>query len=333
LNQPPEIIMMDSLNGITRRLAVAFVATACAGGLHAQTPPAAATKTVVLSLSKASEPFMTAMRVGAEDEARKLQLNLVLHDGKGDSGVQSAALEAAVADGKIDAVVIAPNDVNALAPAVDTALRKNLPVVTVDRRVDNTLRPVPHIGVDNVLGGNMLAQWVIQRFPQGARVLHLTGQPGSSSAIDRARGVREAFAAAGPTYSIVADVVANWSRADALTATEAQLIFLKTPPDAIVADNDDMAMGALEAVRMAGLAKRGIQVIGFDAMPPALQLIRDGTLGATVDQHAELQSRTALRLVASLLRDGSPLKVERPTPTLVTRETLKASGAAGADRP
>jgi inositol transport system substrate-binding protein len=290
----------------------------CAVGMAWGQERPVADKTVLLSLSKASEPFMATLRTEAEDEAAKLGLRLVFQDGKGDSAVQSAGVEAAVASGQVDALLIAPNDVHALVPAVNLALARGMPVVTVDRQVVGTRQPVPHVGVDNVFGGRLLAQWVLARFPDGARVLHLTGQPGSSTAIDRARGVRDAFAAAGPRYPLVADISANWSRAEALMVTEGQLTFLPQPPDVVLAANDDMAIGALEAIARAGMAGRGIQVLGYDALPAARQLLREGRLAATVDQHAGQQSRIALRHLARWLRKGTPADTVVLQPMLVT---------------
>jgi inositol transport system substrate-binding protein len=73
----------------------------------------------------------------------------------------------------------------------------NIPIVTVDRYVSGTEERVPQFGVDNVAGGAKLAKYVIDHFPEGAKIIFLTGEPGSSPAIDRAKGVRDTFKAAG----------------------------------------------------------------------------------------------------------------------------------------
>lgn len=287
----------------------------------AQSPP---DKTVLISISKASEPFFVALRRAGEDEARKLGIRVIFEDGKGDSVDQTADVENGVDTGKVDGVLIAPNDVYALVPAVNHVRSKGIPLITFDRQIYGASPKVPHVGVDNVAGGRLLAQWVIDRFPEGARILHLTGQPGSSTAIDRAKGVRDRFAEAGDKYRIVVEVSANWSRAEALMATEGQLTFLESPPDVIVADNDDMAMGALEAIKRVGLEKAGIKVIGYDALPFALQAVREGTLGATVDQQGGQQIRTALKQMVEHLRNGTPLRSVTFQPILVTRDNLEA---------
>ena len=94
-------------------------------------------------------------------------------------------------------------DVNALVPAVNEVIEANIPIVTVDRYVSGTNKPVPQFGVDDVVGGAKLARYVIDHFPNGAKIVFLTGEPGSSPAIDRAKGVRDTFKAAGEMAATV----------------------------------------------------------------------------------------------------------------------------------
>jgi inositol transport system substrate-binding protein len=280
-------------------------------------------KTIFVSLSNASEPFQTLMRNEAEDEAARLGVSLIFEDGKGDSARQGNDLENAVSAGSgIDGIVLDPNDALALAPAVNEALGKGKPVVTVDRKLFGATREIPHVGIDNVFGGRILAQWVTRNFPAGARVLHLTGQPGSSSGDERAKGVRDELHEAGTKYQIVAEVTANWSRTEAQTATESELAFFKQPPQVIIADNDDMAIGALQGIHLAGMDDTGIKVIGFDALPFALAKLREGTLSATVDQQGGQQIRLALREIVNQLRTGKPMESLTVTPTLVLASNL-----------
>jgi inositol transport system substrate-binding protein len=295
---------------------------ALAAGAAWAAPALAQDKTILFSISKASEPFFEVMRGHAEDEAGKLSIRLIFEDGKGDSTDQAADIENALTRERIDAALIAPNDIYALAPAVNFALAQGIPVVTVDRHVYNTARDVPHVGIDNVAGGRLLAQWVVDNFPKGANVLHLTGQPGSSTGIDRAKGVRDGLAEAKGNYQIIAEMSGNWSRAEAQMLVEGQLTVMTSPPDAIVADNDDMAMGALEAIRLTGRDPAAIKVVGFDALPFALEKVREGTLAATVDQKPGAQIRTALRMVADHLRNHTPLHSATIDAVLITQDNI-----------
>ena len=288
-------------------------------------PAMAQDKTILISFPKASYPFFEAVRAHAEDEARRLGVHVMFEDGKGDSIDQAADVENNVASGQVDGVLIAPNDVYALVRSMNYVLQQNIPVVTFDTRVYGAVREVPHVGIDNIEGGRILAQWVIDHFPDGAKVLHLTGLPGSSTGIDRAKGVRENLADAGSKYKLVGEASANWSRAEAMMVVEGQLTFLPEPPNAIIADNDDMALGAIEAIRQTGRDPHAIKVIGFDALPFALQAIHDGVLAATVDQKPGAQIRTALQMMTGHLRSGSPLQSVKIAPALITKDNLQAA--------
>ena len=90
---------------------------------------------------------------------------------------------------KVNAIVISPLDVNALAPAIEQAVQAGVPVVTIDRRVDGVEGILAHVGADNVKGGEAEAQAMVDAFPNGAKIFHLQGQPGAGPAIDRNKGV------------------------------------------------------------------------------------------------------------------------------------------------
>ena len=138
-------------------------------------PAMAQDKTILISFPKASYPFFEAVRAHAEDEARQLGVHVIFEDGKGDSIDQAADVENNIASGRVDGVLIAPNDVYALVPSMNYVLQQNIPVVTFDTRVHGASREVPHVGIDNIEGGRILASWVVNHFPDGAKVLHLTG--------------------------------------------------------------------------------------------------------------------------------------------------------------
>src|SRR5258708_32413547 len=130
---------------------------------------------VIASLHNLSEPFFIAMRHELESEAARLDVDVSVVDGQSNSAKQTADVEAAIASGA-QGIILAPTDVNALAPAVESVLKAGIPIVTVDRRVDNTSVSVPHVGADNVGGGRSMAQWAIEHFPNGARIVLISGQ-------------------------------------------------------------------------------------------------------------------------------------------------------------
>jgi inositol transport system substrate-binding protein len=307
------------LQAVTRLV----ISVAMVTSLMAMASAQAQDKTILISFPKASYSFFQAVRAHAEDEARQLGIRLLVEDGKGDSIDQASDIENALATGGVDGILVAPNDVYALVPTMNYVQQRGIPVVTFDTHVYGATREVPHVGIDNVDGGRLLGNWVVRHFPAGAKVLHLTGLSGSSSGIERARGVREGLNTGGSQYRIVAEASANWSRTEGMMVTEGQLTFLPELPDAIVADNDDMAIGAVEALRQTGHSQQGVQVIGFDALPFALQAIRDGVMAATVDQKPGAQIRTALRMMNEHLRSQAPLRSIKIEPVLIEKSNLQ----------
>ena len=230
----------------------------------------------------------------------------------------------------VAAIVISPLDVAAMAPALQQAVDAGVPVVTVDRRVEGVPGILAHVGADNVLGGEAQAQWVIDNYPNGARIFYLEGQPGSGPAIDRKAGFFSAIEAAGSSYEIVFEQTANFRRDEGLSVTEAGLAGLETPPDVIVAANDDMALGALEAINAAGLGD-AVKIIGFDALPEALESIVNGGMDGTVEQFPGGQIRTALR-IAVLEARGCDYMVSNPvllTPIVIDAQNIDAAERIG----
>ena len=294
---------------------------ACCGLDFAIPNAEAKAEKLALNVPNMAFPFFAFMRNQANDEAKTLNVDLALQDGQGSSPKQSSDLRNAVTQG-VDGIVLVPNDVNALVPAVNEALQANIPLLTVDRRVAGTLKPVAHVGADNVAGGQAQGKWVIEKFPNGAKILFRRGEPGSSPAIDRSKGFYDVIKAAGDKYKVLADQTANFHRDQGMTVTQNLLTSLGAPPDVIVSSNDDMALGAVSALQQAGVAKGKVAVIGYDALPEALREIRNGGMSATVEQSPGKQVRTALDELADYLRTKKPMQSVSIAPFVVDTANL-----------
>jgi inositol transport system substrate-binding protein len=282
---------------------------------------------IVASLHDMTEPFFVAVKRELDTEAGRLGVTISVEDGQSNSAKQTADIEAAIAGGA-QGVILAPNDVNALAPGVEDVIKAGIPIVTLDRRVDNTSVKVPHVGADNVAGGRIMAQWVIDSFPNGARILLITGQSGSSPSIDRTRGIKETLGAAGSKYQIVAEQSGMWKREQGLTVTQNVLTSLGGQSlQAIIAESDDMALGALEALRSSGVS--GVKVVGFDAIPEALKLVRSGEMAVTVEQSPIRQAQTALRQLVARIRKQTPMVGASIPPVLITQSNVDQAERIG----
>jgi ribose transport system substrate-binding protein/inositol transport system substrate-binding protein len=276
-----------------------------------------------MSLPNLAFPFFVHMVNQAKDETNKIgDIDLIIADGQGSSPKQTADVEAGISKG-VNGIVISPNDVDALAPAIQEAVDATVPVVTIDRRVNKVPGILAHVGADNVKGGEAQGQLIEKLFPNGATVMNLQGQSGASPAIDRNKGLHNVLDQAKDKYKIVFEDTASFDRSKGLSVTESALAGMPKPPDVIVAANDDMALGALEALKARNLLGK-VKLIGFDALPEALGQIKAGNLTATIEQLPGGQVRGALHALVASLRDGKKpdQQVTLLTPIAITSENL-----------
>ena len=299
-------------------LAAVFLAGTSMAGL----PARAQDTTILASVPSLSFPFFVHMMKEIKAEATKLGMSTIDSDGQNSAPKQTADVEAAIVQG-VKGIVISPLDADAMAPAVQTAVDNSVPVVTIDRRVTGVDGIIAHVGADNVKGGEAQGQWVMENYPDGAKLINLQGQPGASPAIDRNKGLHNVLDQHKDKYQFVAEQTANFARDQGLSVTESLMAGMTTPPDVIVAANDDMALGALEAVKARNLDDK-IKIIGFDALPEALASIRDGGMAGTVEQFPGGQSRKAVDILAAYVKDGTEPeeKVVLLTPIVLTKDNL-----------
>jgi inositol transport system substrate-binding protein len=279
--------------------------------------------TILMSVPGLTFPFFVHCIDQGKAEAAKLgDIDLLVSDGQVSSPKQTADIEAAITKG-VNGIVISPNDADALAPALQEAVDAKIPVVTFDRRVNKVPGILAHVGADNVKGGEAQGELIEKLFPNGCTVMNLQGQSGSSPAIDRNKGLHNVLDQAKDKYKIVFEDTAAFDRAKGLSMTESALAGMKTPPDVINCANDDMALGALEALKARNLIGK-VKLIGFDALPEALGQIKAGNMTATIEQMPGGQVKGALDTLVAYLRDGKkpaePVKLL--TPIAITSDNL-----------
>ncbi|WP_297973076.1 substrate-binding domain-containing protein [uncultured Amaricoccus sp.] len=304
---------------------LAFAAPAALAAMLAAAPVQAQDLRIATSMPSLTFPFFVHMQNELNAEAKALGgIEVINNDGENSTPKQTAGVEAAVVSG-VDGIVISPLDAVAMAPAVGAAVEAGVPVVTIDRRVEG-VEVLGHVGADNVKGGEAQANLIMEKFPDGARIVNLQGQPGASPAIDRNKGLHNILDG-NDKYEFVAEQTANFAREEGASVTEAILAGLASPPDVIVAANDDMALGALQVTQEQGL---DIAIIGFDALPEAMASVRDGGLLATIEQMPGGQSRLAMQEMVKFLREGvKPEPLVLLTPIAITKDNLDKAERLG----
>lgn len=310
---------------LNRRL---LLGSAAALIIASSSTAALAADKILASVPGLSFPFFVHMMNAFKAEIQKQGYEVIESDGQVSSPKQTADIEAAITQG-VKGIVISPNEVDAMAPALQQAVEANIPVVTVDRRVPSVEGILAHVGADNVKGGEAQGNLILSLYPDGATIINLQGQSGASPAIDRNKGLHNVLDAAGEKYKIVFEQTAGFARDKGLSVTEAALSGLAEPPKVIVAANDDMALGAMEAVKARGLT--GISIIGFDALPEALAQVRDGGLTATIEQFPGQQSALGVQTLVAFIKDGTKPadKVLLLTPVAITKDNLNTAERLG----
>ena len=267
--------------------------------------------TVGLSVSTQNNPFFVTLVEGAREKAEELGVKLTVVDAGDDPAKQTSDIEDLVSK-NISVLIVNPVDSDAVSGAVAAAKARGVKVISVDRAV-NDVEIDCQIASDNVHGAELATQYIVKMLGEGAKVAELQGITGASAAIDRGTGFHNI---ADDQLTVVASQTANFDRAEGMAVME-NMLQANGDIQAVFAANDEMALGALEAVSGAG---KNILVVGFDATDDAVAAIKAGRMGATIAQRPALIGSTAVENAAKLIA-GEEIPTNIPVEvTLITRE-------------
>jgi ribose transport system substrate-binding protein len=241
----------------------------------------AAAQTYLLDMKGpgSGNPFWAAVQKGAEEAGKANNVKVVVMSPPAESDVQAqvAQIEDQIAKG-VAGIALAPTDPTALASVVDKALKKGIPVVFVDTKGTNA--GVSFIGTNNEVGAKMAADYICKGVAKGSEVAILQGIITQSTGKARSDGAQAGLTACG--LKVVAVQPGDWDTAKGQAATE-NILTAHPNIKGIFASNDNMAMGAIEALRSAKKLKN-VMVVGFDGTPAASKAILAGELAASVAQ-------------------------------------------------
>ncbi|MBW3094083.1 substrate-binding domain-containing protein [Bifidobacterium sp. 64T4] len=315
--------------GTPLRIAAAIVCAAAliigTGACGARKP--AATKAeqpkVAMLISTLNNPFFVDLRDGAKAEAAKLGVELLISDAQNDSATQQNQAQNAQSQGA-KAVIINPVDSDAAAPTVAPLLDAKLPVISVDRAV--TGRDVTaHIASDNIAGGAQAADALAEAIDRKGEILILQGIPGAASTRDRGDGFKQRLKNH-PDIRVVAEQTANFDRSQALDVTS-NLMQAHPNVVGIYAENDEMALGAIQA--LGSKAGKTVKIFGFDGTADGLKAVNEGTLTGTIAQRPKELGRRAVRAAAEAIKGRNPERAQSIDVLTVTKENVSELGKTG----
>ena len=278
------------------------VLSACAPA--ASTEPAATApsgaKPIKIGLTmKFDDLWLTTLRDAMTTYAQSQPgVELIAVDSKEDVATQLGQVENFVAQG-VDAIIIIPANTDAADPMTKAAQDAGIPLVYVNRIPSNLPEGVAYVGSDSIQAGIMQAEWLADKLGGKGNVVIMNGNLAQEAAQKRTEGEKQVFAKF-PDIHIIKEDTASWDRAQGLALME-NWLSTGDQIDAVASNNDEMAIGALQAIDAAGLLGK-ILVGGVDASPDALAEMDKGRLNVTVFQNAKGQGEGGIQAAIALAR-------------------------------
>jgi ribose transport system substrate-binding protein len=282
---------------------------------------------IALIMKSLANEFFQTMENGAKAHQREHagEYDLIANGIKDEQDVsrQIDLVEQMIAQ-RAAAIVIAPADSKSLVTVCKRALDAGIPVINIDNKFDASVLAekgvkIPFVGPDNRKGARLAGEYLAQRLKAGDKVAVLEGVPNAFNGIQRRLGFEDAMKSS--RIEIASSQAGYWetSRANQVASS---IITEQQDLKAFLCANDNMALGAIAALRAAGKAK-DVQVIGFDNISAVRQLIKDGQVLATVDQHADLLAVYGIEYALNIIKHKDAPE-DRETPVdLITADSFK----------
>ncbi|MDR2397227.1 MAG: substrate-binding domain-containing protein [Spirochaetaceae bacterium] len=254
--------------------------------------------------------------------ADKSEYEVIFQDAQEDVIKQQDLASTLIAQG-VKALIVVPVNTNATAPITSAAQEAKIPLVYVNRNPfgEGTLPAnVYYVGSQEVIAGQMQMEAMGNLLGGSGGVAILIGKLDNEGALLRTEGNKDTIKRKFPGVSILAEETANWQRDQGLSLTENWLTAYGMDLKGILANNDEMALGAVEALKAAG--RTDVLVMGVDAIPDAKAAVSDGSLAATVLQDAAGQGRGAAETAYKVLRGDVPQSITWVPFILITKENL-----------
>lgn len=264
--------------------------------------------------------FVSILRTQMAKEMEKEKIQGQFEDAKGDVAVQVQQVENFINQG-VDAIILNPVDTQGVKPMMEAAKRANIPLIFVNRKPEVELSgKMAYVGSDSLLGGRMEMEALAKKMNYKGNVAILMGALSAEEARQRTKATEDVIAKY-KEMKVVEKQSAKWMRNEAVDVTSGWLLS-GNKIDAIAANNDEMAIGAIMALNQSG--KKDILVAGIDGTPDALQFIKNGKLALTVFQDAAGQGKGAVTMAKQVIDGKNGDKFMWIPYQVITKENYEA---------
>jgi ribose transport system substrate-binding protein len=258
---------------------------------------------------KEANPFRITETESIKEEAAKRGVKLITTNAQSDLNKEIADIQGMIAQGA-KALIISPLNSEGLDPALEAAKKAGVPIMTIDRLL-TTKTPckdyIGWIGSDFVEQGKRAADALIQATGDKGKVAILLGASGVNVTVDRTKGFKDQLAAKGSKLQVVAEQTGDFTREKGKSVTE-QLIAAHPGISAIYAENDEMALGAVTALKGAGKKKGAVKIVTIDGTKGAVQGIVDGWIAGVIESNPRFGPLAFQALEDFYSGDGVPAK-------------------------
>jgi inositol transport system substrate-binding protein len=298
-------------------LRILLVLVLCGCGRQQPSPQGEKPLVIGVSLMNLSNEFIEKLNEAMEAKAKEAGVRLIINDAQRSAERQVQQVESFIAQ-KVDAIILNPCEVEASSPGVEKALAAGVPIINVNSETKSP--PTAFVGSRDEESARIAMGYIAGRLNGKGNVVMMQGFLGQAAQIKREAGMQEILAKY-PGLKLLADQTAEWDRAQAIRLMENWIQAYGEKVNAVFAQNDEMAMGAVLALEQAHLKDKVI-VVGVDAIADALQAVKTGRLDATVFQDARGQGETAVETAVKIIKK-QPCEKEVFIPfQLVTKDNV-----------
>ena len=280
----------------------------CAAFALSLTPLALADYRIGVSIAKVDDNFMTYVRRNLEEAGKTQKVSLQFEDAQGDVVRQLNQVQGFI-NQKVDAVIVLPVDTSATANITRAAVEAKTPLVYVNRHPDERTLPkgVVTVASNDIEAGQLQMRYLAEKLGGKGNLAIIMGDLAQNATHDRTEGVKQVLKDY-PGIKVVEQQSAEWQRSKGMDLTSNWLL-AGSRFDAIVANNDEMAIGAAMALQQAGKAKGEIAIVGIDGLPDGLAAIKRGMLVASVFQDPKAQASSAVQAALKMIK-GEPVETD-----------------------
>jgi ABC-type sugar transport system substrate-binding protein len=261
----------------------------------------ASATTIGVTMDKFDDNFLTSVRNAIVEEAKAKGVTLQVEDANDDTGKQISQIQNFIAQ-KVDAIIVNPVDTSATPKMTALAVAAKIPMVYVNRKPEDKQLPpnVAFVGSNEKVSGTLEGEELVKCLGGKGNIVIMQGQLSNNSALDRTADIEEVVAKH-PDIKIIEKQTAEWDRNKAIDLMN-NWITTGEKINGVASNNDEMAIGAILALKQAGVDPKSICIGGIDATADGLAEVANGNLYVTVFQNSKGQGRGAIDTALQLIK-------------------------------